>query len=327
MSQDNTHARDFHPGLGCPAACPRGRPAYGGRRWRQARFPMRYISWNVRGLRDERKQGIVGRHLREWGAEVVCLQETMMAHYEQLFWTALGVGCGNAHVAIAASGRSSGILLAWKAKIFDQVSTWKGRHVVAACLLNRRSGTAVVVAAVYGPTVQALQEELWEDIRLLYGVYPETQILIGGDFNVTLRADNRPNGGGGRDPGSSQFWDIIALLSMAEMGPANCQFTWRGPTTQSRLDCFLCSPEWLAAFPLVEVSALSRPLSDHTLICWSSMVGLAKPTYFKLNRSWLRDENLKRDILAWWVRHQAEGSSSLPLRTSSTNPYGPNTSP
>ena len=128
-----------------------------------------------------------------------------MAHYEHQFWTALGVGCGNAHVAIAASGRSGRILLAWKEEIFDQVSTWKGRHVAAACFLNRRNGTAVVVASVYCPTVQALREELWEDIRLLYGVYPETQILVGGDFNVTLRTGDRPNGGGGRDPGSSQF--------------------------------------------------------------------------------------------------------------------------
>ena len=107
----------------------------------------------------------------------------------------------------------------------------------------------------------------------------------GGDFNVTLRADDRPNGGSSRDPGSSQFWDIIALLGIAEMGPTNCRFTWRGPSTQSRLDCFLCSPELLAASPSAEVSALPRPLSDHTPICWSSMVGPAKPTYFKLNRS------------------------------------------
>ena len=89
----------------------------------------------------------------------------------------------------------------------------------------------MVVAAEYGPTVQTLPEELWEDIRLLYGVYPETPILIGGDFNVTLRADDRPNGGGGRDPGSSQFWDVIALVGMAEMGPVDCRFTWRGPTS------------------------------------------------------------------------------------------------
>ena len=192
---------------------------------------------------------------------------------------------------------------------------WKGRHVAAACLLNRRSGTAVVVASVYSPTVQTLWEEFWEDIRLLYGVYPETQILIGSDFNVHLRADDRPNGGGGRDPGSSQFLDVIALLGMAEMGPADCQFTWRGPTSQSPLDRFLCSSELLAAFPLAEVSALPRPLSDHTPICWSSMVGSAKPTYFKLNRSWLRDEKLKRDILAWWVSRLSFGVASDKLVT------------
>ena len=36
-------------------------------------------------------------------------------------------------------------------------------------LVNRRSGTAMVVALVYGPTIQALREKLWEDIRLLTG--------------------------------------------------------------------------------------------------------------------------------------------------------------
>ena len=102
---------------------------------------------------------------------------------------------------------------------------------------------------------------------------------------------------------------------MAEMGLADCQFTWRGPTSQSRLDRFLCSPELLAAFPLAEVSALHRPLSDHTPICWSSMVGSPKPIYFQLNRSLFRDEKLKRDILAWWCSHLCFGTASDKLAT------------
>ena len=32
---------------------------------------MKCISWNVRGLRDERRRGIVGRYLREWGADIM----------------------------------------------------------------------------------------------------------------------------------------------------------------------------------------------------------------------------------------------------------------
>ena len=53
--------------------------------------------------------------------------------------------------------------------------------------------------------------------------------MIGGDFNVTLRANDRPNGEGERDPGSSQFREVLDLLSLAEMGPLDRRFTWSGP--------------------------------------------------------------------------------------------------
>ena len=56
----------------------------------------------------------------------------------------------------------------------------------------------------------------------------------------------------------------------------------------------------LAAYPLAEVSALPRPLSDHTPITWSARAGDARPTYFKMDRSWLQDEKLKVDISEWW---------------------------
>ena len=187
--------------------------------------------WNVRGLRDERRRGIVGRYLREWGAELICLQETMLAQLEQRTWTTLGWGSGAAHVAIEASGRSGGIPLAWKEEIFDHLSTWRGRHVAAAHLKSRRDGTPFVVASVYGPTHPGRREELWEDLRQLHGAFPETPMLIGGDFNVTLRASDRPNGGGGRDPGSAQFRDLIDTLSLAEMGPLDRRFTWSGPSS------------------------------------------------------------------------------------------------
>ena len=267
--------------------------------WRCVQDPMKCISWNVRGLRDENRRGIVGRYLREWGAEIICLQETMLAQLEQRTWTSLGWGSGAAHVAIEASGRSGGILLAWK-DLFDHLSTWRGRPAAAARLKSQRDETSFAVASVYGPTHPGRREELWEDLSQLHGVFPETPLLIGGDFNVTLRANDRPNRGGGRDLGSSLFWEVLDLLSLTEMGPLDRRFTWCGQFSQSRLDRFLCSVELLAAFPLAEVSALPRPLSDHTPIAWSVKVGASRPIYFKMDELWLQDEKLKGDICEWW---------------------------
>ena len=51
-----------------------------------------------------------------------------------------------------------------------------------------------------------------------------TPILIGGDYNMTLAADDRSNGVGGRDPGSAQFQEVLAQLGLAEMGPSDRSF-------------------------------------------------------------------------------------------------------
>ena len=216
-------------------------------------------------------------------------------------------------ISCSALGRSGGIILAWKEDLFDQSCTWMGRHVAAARLVNRRDGFSAVVASAYGPAAPTLRSELWEDLAQLHEAFPESPILIGGDFNVTLAVSDRPNDGGGRDPRSSQVREVIAALGMAEIGPSNRQFTWKGPTTQSRLNRFLCSTELVAAFPLAEVLALPRPLSDHTPIVWAARVGSAKPTHFKLDRSWLRDGTLKNEILEWWGSRITFGAASEQL--------------
>ena len=73
--------------------------------------PMRCIIWNVHGLCDPRCRGVVGQYLREWGLDIICLQETMRINTDQRTWSDLGWGGNETHVSIDASGRSGGILL------------------------------------------------------------------------------------------------------------------------------------------------------------------------------------------------------------------------
>ena len=126
---------------------------------------------------------------------------------------------------------------------------------------------------------------------------------------MTLVADDSPNGARGRDLGSTQFREVLAQLGLTEMGPSDWRFTWRGPTSQSRLDRFLCSIELLALLPLAEVTSLPRLLSDHTPILWSTQVGPDRTNYFKMDRSWLCDGGFKRDIAEWWHSHLNFGSA------------------
>ena len=50
-------------------------------------------------------------------------------------------------------------------------------------------------------------------------------MLIGGDFNVTLEAKDRPNDMGGRDPDSEEFWAFIVAAALIEVGPVDCVCT------------------------------------------------------------------------------------------------------
>ena len=123
----------------------------------------------------------------------MCLQETMLTHREQRIWTSLGWGSGESHVSIATSSQSGGMILAWEEATFDRSKTWLGRHVVATRLVYRTDESAIVMASAYGPSASSLRGELWEDLVQLCGAFQDTPILIGGDYNVTLAANDSPN--------------------------------------------------------------------------------------------------------------------------------------
>ena len=233
----------------------------------------------------------------------------MLASTDHRTWSDLGWGGEVTQVCIEASGRSGGVLLAWKALNSDQEMTWRGRHIVAARLLCLADGRHLIIASAYGPAIPTNWGELWEDLFLLCRAFLNMPLLIGGDFNVTLDAEDRPNDMGGSDPGLARFREVLAQLGLGELGPANRRFTWRGPTSQSRINRFLYSPELSDIYALAEVTSLPRPLSDHTPLLWTSQVGSAQSTYFKMDRSWFRQVGFKEDLIRWWTAQDSGPTS------------------
>ena len=155
------------------------------------------------------------------------------------------------------------------------------------------------MASAYNPHSLARQLELWEDLLELATKFQGTRLIIGGDFNVTLKAADRPNGLGGQDPSSPQFRAVLAQTGLQELGPSDRRFTWRASTdsmARSRLDRFLCFVELLDLFPATEVTALPRPLSDHTAILWKPQGEPHRPPYFKMDRSWFREDGFMEEI-------------------------------
>ena len=212
----------------------------------------------------------MGRYLNEWGADVICLQETMLASMEHCSWADLGWGGEATQVCIEANGRSGGVLLVWKASVFSQEMVWRGRHIVAVRVGCRVDDRHLVIASAYDLATPTNWGELWEDLTLLCRTFPNMPLLFVEDFNMTLAAVDWPNDMGGLDPGSARFKEVLAYLGLGEMGPTDWRFTWRGPTSQSKIDRFLYSSELSDIYALAEVTSLPRPLSDHTPLLWAS---------------------------------------------------------
>ena len=63
---------------------------------------------------------------------------------------------------------------------------------------------------------------------------------------MTLEADNKPDGAGGCDQGSEEFWAFLSRAALQDMGPQDYNYIRRseaGPSYRSRLHRFLCSVE------------------------------------------------------------------------------------
>ena len=270
-----------------------------------ARVYMKCISWNVRGLRNVKRRSIV-----------VCLQETWLEKYEPHDWRMVGRDILEGYHAVNATGRSGGVLIAWNEGLYDKEDLWDGQFVAAVKLSRRSDGLEVVVTSVYGPVYANRWERLWEELDEVVDRFNGTPLLFGGDFNVTLEVDDRPDGAGGRDQGSEEFWDFLSRATLREMGPQDSRYTWRseaGPSYRSRLDRFLCSVELLERFLEAIVLALPRPISDHCPIIWQTQEGHGCTTYFKLDKSWLGESGFKEEIMEVWRSHTGSemGSKNL----------------
>ena len=97
--------------------------------------------------------------------------------------------------------------------------------MAAACLTSRADDRQIVFASVYGPSISTSRGKLWEDMTQMCETFSNHPVLIGGDFNVTLEAEDRPNGMGDRDPSSIQFRETLLRLCLIEMGPSDRRFT------------------------------------------------------------------------------------------------------
>ncbi|RVX23794.1 hypothetical protein CK203_000662 [Vitis vinifera] len=79
-------------------------------------FPMKIISWNVRGLGSRNKRRMVKDFLRSENPDVVMIQETKYENCDRRFVGSVWTVRNKDWVALPAPGASGGILIIWDSK-------------------------------------------------------------------------------------------------------------------------------------------------------------------------------------------------------------------
>ncbi|RVX04307.1 Beta-arabinofuranosyltransferase RAY1 [Vitis vinifera] len=270
-------------------------------------FPMKIISWNVRGLGSRNKRRMVKDFLRSENPDVVMIQETKKEICDRRFVGSVWTARNKDWVALPASGASGGILIIWDSKNLRREEVVLGSFSISVKFSLDGCGP-LWISAVYGPNSPSLRKDFWVEIFDIYGLtYPLW--CVGGDFNV-IRRSSEKMGGSSLTPSMRDFDSFIRECELLDPPLRNASFTWSNMQESpvcKRLDRFLYSNEWGLLFPQGLQEALIRRTSDHWPIVMDTNPFMWGLTPFRFENMWLQHTNFKENFRDWWSGFQGNG--------------------
>ncbi|KAG6629833.1 hypothetical protein CIPAW_14G112600 [Carya illinoinensis] len=173
------------------------------------------VSWNVRGLNEINKRLRIRNLLREWKADIVCLQETKLKMISRRIVRSLWSGVHVGWVFQASNGASGGILLMWDRRVVEMTEEFVGQYVVACSFTFVVDNFKWAFASVYGPNLDTNRRLLWEELAGIQ-TWWELPWCIGGDFNI-VRFPSEVSGSRRLRTTMEEFSECIFDLNLVDM--------------------------------------------------------------------------------------------------------------
>lgn len=210
----------------------------------QSHLPLRFISWNVKGINNPVKRTRVFTHLKSLRSDVVYLQETHLRSSEQIKLKKTWI---SQIFSSKFEDRSRGVAILIRKGIpfipLSTVADTRGRYII---IQGRLYGKQVILANVYGPN--------WDDPNF-YCTFlkhlpdlTESHLILGGDFNCVLnpqldRSNPKP------DSKISKAGNVLKSFMQSyaffdpwrNKNPTSKQFSFFSPVhrSYSRIDFFV----------------------------------------------------------------------------------------
>ena len=275
---------------------------------------LKLVSWNVRGLNDPKKRGILRNWLRKWKVDVVCLQETKL---DRVDWRIIRSIWGNSFVdwvALDAISTAGGVLLLWDKRVLELVDSTVGQFSVSCCWKGLLDGFHWVGTGIYGPTRDEIRPDLWSELKDIRQRWAQPWCVFG-DFNA-VRFPNERSGSNRFSASMTDFSDFIEDMNLVDLPLHGGRYTWCNGATNpsmSRIDRILVSTDWEEHYPDVIQKLLPKPISDHNplLLEVGGMTGGKRA--FKFENMWLKDPTFVDKVRGWWSSYSFRGTPSYVL--------------
>eukprot|EP00253_Pinus_taeda_P019617 PITA_19617 len=206
---------------------------------------MKLISWNVRGLNSPGKLRMIRSMIRLGQPQIFFLQETKCnSSTLGSILTKSWPGCNT--VAVDASGASGGLAIAWNTQKISLSNLHASHNLIEATFHIIGTNIHGHMTNVYFPQEAPNKIALIDTIANLNSNREYSLWLIGGDFNIITKLEEKRGGRAKLDQDSTHFKDFIHNNSLIDLQTPNGVHTWSNRRTgrhqiASKLDRFLIS--------------------------------------------------------------------------------------
>ena len=256
------------------------------------------LSCNVRGVASTARRDVVVPVLSQYN--VVFVQESYICNQRkaECFGREWKGKCYWSFGGVRAAG--VGILLSDRVdfKVLDVRRDTDGRVL---CLLVKWGIVRYSLLCVYAPVNVSDRKQFFRD--LYQYVYPNSLVVLGGDFNCVLYDRDTSAVSGANRAGSEELKEFLSDRSLIDAGMTlngnGLAFTWFGQGVGSRLDRFYVSKEMLNVVP--SCVAMPLGLSDHDGVILSvhrSANGKSRGLW-KMNNELLKDSEFVNAMNDW----------------------------
>jgi exonuclease III len=275
---------------------------------------MIITSWNCRGMGSKKKEEALKDILKSSKASILLLQETKMSQQDVLK-TLSNVWKGSQGVVGDARGASGGICTLWDASRIDMISSHICMHWIHTKVHHKSTGCQVSIFNIYAPQLLGEKNHCWDSLQTYLQQNNLSNIILGGDFNVTLAQDEKRGGSIVRDPAREWVEDLAAAWDLLDIKPTKGRYTWTnkriGPGhIAARLDRFLVQSSFLVLGLEAKTEILTHSASDHKPIRLEIKKDQVKgPIPFRFSPNWIYDKGFSDIVTKVWAT-TVQGSAS-----------------